>query len=66
MAASYGWCATMLYHCTTFFLVYINDLLDNLPSILKLFADGASLYSVINNSNISENELNKDLQKISE
>ena len=66
MAASYGWCATMLYHCTTFFLVYINDLLDNLPSIVKPFADGASLYSVINNTNISENELNKDLQKISE
>ena len=49
-----------------FFLIYINDLSDNLLSTVKLFAGDTLLFSVINDSNISENELNKDLQKISE
>ena len=48
-----------------FFLIYINDLSDNLLSTVKLFADD-TLFSVINDSNISANELNKALQKISE
>ena len=30
------------------------------------FSTNSSLFSVVNDSNISENELNKDLQKISE
>ena len=47
-------------------LIYINDLSDNLLSTVKLFADDTSLFSVVNDSNISANELNKDLQKISE
>ena len=51
---------------TLFFLIYINDLSDNLLSTVKLFADDTSLFSVVNDSNISANELNKDLQKISE
>ena len=48
-----------------FFLIYINDLSDNIPSTVKLFADDTSLFSVVNDSNISANKLNKDLQKIS-
>ena len=48
-----------------FFLIYINDLSDNLLSTVKLFADDA-FFSVVNDSNISANKLNKDLQKISE
>ena len=49
-----------------FFLIYINDLSDDLVSTIKLFADDASLFSVVHDSNISANELNNDLQKISE
>ena len=49
-----------------FFLIYINGLSDNLLSTVKLFADDTSLFSVVNDSNISANGLNKDLQKISE
>ena len=49
-----------------FLLIYINDLPDNLLSTVKLFADDTSLFSVVNDSNISANELNKDLQKISD
>ena len=49
-----------------FVLIYINDLSDDLVSTIKLFADGTSLFSVVHDSNISANELNNDLQKISE
>ena len=49
-----------------FFLIYINDLSDDIVSTVKLFADDISLFSVVHNSNITAKELNKDLQKISE
>ena len=48
-----------------FFRIYINDLLGNLISTVKLFADDKSLFSIVNNNKISANELNKDLQKLS-
>ena len=48
------------------FLIYINDLSDNLSSNVKLFADDTSLFSVIHDINISAGELNEDLKKISE
>ena len=41
-----------------FCLIYINDMSGDLVSIAKRFADDTSLYST--------NELNNDLQKISE
>ena len=47
------------------FLVYINDLSDNLSSNVKLFADDASLFSVTHDVNVSARELNDDLRKIS-
>ena len=46
------------------FLIYISDLLESLPSTVKFFADNTSLFSVVNNSNILANELDKDQQKI--
>ena len=45
-------------------LVYQNDLSDNLVSTVKLFADDASLFSAVRDSNISVNESNKDMQAI--
>ena len=48
------------------FLIYVNDLPDNLSSNVKLFADDTSLFSVIHDINISAGELNEDLKKISE
>ena len=48
------------------FLIYDNDLSDNLSSNVKLFADDTSLFSVIHDFNISAGELNEDLKKISE
>ena len=46
------------------FLVYINDLPENLVSNPKLFADDTSLVSVIRNKNLSTQNLNEDLNKI--
>ena len=48
-----------------FFLIYINNLSDNLASNAKYFADDASLLSVIVNMIKSASELNNDLAKIS-
>ena len=45
------------------FLIYINDLSDNLSSNVKLFADDSALFSVINDINMSSGELNKHLKK---
>ena len=49
-----------------FFLIYINNLSDELVSTVNLFADDTSLFSVVCDSNISAYELNNDMQKISE
>ena len=48
------------------FLIYINDLSDNLASNPKLFADNTSLFSVVKNVNASNIDLNNDLKKIGE
>ena len=48
------------------FLIYINDLSNNLSSNVKLFADSTSLFSVIHDIHVSARELNEDLKKISE
>ena len=49
-----------------FFLIYINDLSENIELTVKLFADDTSLFSVVHNNNTSAEVLNRDLQKISE
>ena len=46
------------------FFIYINDLSDGLTSIVKLFADDTSLFSVVHDINTSVKELNEDLNKI--
>ena len=46
------------------FLIYINNLADGLSSNTKLFADNASLFSVIHDSVITTLELNSDLARI--
>ena len=48
------------------FLIYINDLSDNLASNPKLFADDTSLFSVVKNVDVSNIDLNNDLKKIGE
>ena len=48
------------------FLIYINDLPDGLTSLCKIFADDKSLFSEVHNINKSANELNGDLENISQ
>ena len=56
-------------HCFSWYisriLIYVKDLSDQLYSNPKLFADDASLFSVVHEKNTSVKELNNDLQKIS-
>ena len=47
-----------------FFLIYINDLTDGTSSIVKLFADDTSLFSVAQNKNNSASQLHNDLDKV--
>ena len=46
------------------FLIYINDLSDGVKSEFKLFADDTTLFSAVNDINISASDLNEDLEKI--
>ena len=46
------------------FLICINDLPDGLSSIAKLFADDASLFSIVQDPNESTKHLNLDLSVI--
>ena len=47
------------------FLIYVNDLSDGITSICKIFADDTSLFSKVQDINRSANELNCDLEKVS-
>ena len=46
------------------FLIYINDLPDNLISVTKLFADDTSIFSTVYDIVKSSEDLNKDLDTI--
>ena len=45
------------------FLIYINDLSDDLATNVKLFADGTSLFSAVHNMNASTINLSNDLKQ---
>ena len=49
-----------------FFLVYINDLAVGLKCNVKLFADDTSLFTVVEDSNTAANDMNHDLDLISQ
>ena len=48
------------------FLVYINDLADNLVSNVRLFADDTSLFTIVYDETVSAQVLNSDLKTIEE
>ena len=48
------------------FLVYINDLTRDLKCNVKLFADDTSLFTVVEDPNTSANDMNHDLELISQ
>ena len=45
------------------FLIYINDLSENLSSNVKIFANDTILFSVIHDINVFAGEFNEDLKK---
>ena len=47
-----------------FFLMFVNDLSDNLDSNPKLFADDTSLFLVVQDTTLSAKNLSDDLKKI--
>ena len=47
-----------------FFLIFINDLSENLVSNPKLFADDTSLFSLVQDITLKKKNLNDDLKKI--
>ena len=56
-----GFCAE-----STLLLVYINDLVDDLSSDAKLFADDTFLITIVYDENIAAEQLNNYLKNISE
>ena len=48
-----------------FFLIYITDLSKDISSTVKLLADDTSIFSVVDDVNVSVVQLNNDLIKIS-
>ena len=48
------------------FLIYINDIVNNIQSVIKLFADDTSLSLALNNPDSRAEILNHDLEKINE
>ena len=46
------------------FLIYINDFIEGLKSIYKIFADDRSLFSKIKDIDTSNIDINNDLVKI--
>ena len=45
-----------------FFLIYINDLVNNIMSDAKLFVDDISVFNVVFDTDISAEILNQDLR----
>ena len=49
-----------------FFLVYIDDIIANLKCNVKLFADDTSLFTVAREANEAAQQMNLDLQLVSQ
>ena len=49
-----------------FFLIYINDLVDDVSSEAKLFADDTLLFTIVYDEAIAADQLNRDLSIIPE
>ena len=48
------------------FLIYLNDIENNIKSDISLFADDVALLNKFKNNNILENEINRDLETLNE
>ena len=64
MGTDMCWSVTGLCLGSTVFLVYINDLVENVNCDVKMFADDTSLCLVVEDERRSANELNADLDRV--
>ena len=46
------------------FLVYINGIVNEINSVIRLFADDTSLYIIVDSPEEASDTLNQDLEKI--
>ena len=46
------------------FLLYINDIVDNINSTIRLYTDDTSLYIIVDDPHNTARQLNTDLQMI--
>ena len=46
------------------FLVYINDLVDNISCDIRIFADDTSVFDIVHNPAVSARRMNRDLKII--
>ena len=63
MADNQSWCSSgfSFWFIVVVFLIYINDLSDNLESDVKLFADDTSMFSIVLDPINTSQKLNNDL-----
>ena len=54
----------VLFLAPMLFLLYINDIVENINSSIRLFADDTSLYIIVDNPVEAANQLSSDLSKI--
>ena len=64
MADNQSWCSSGFNSWSIVFLIYINDLSDNLKSNVKLFANDTSMFSVVRDPINTSQKLNNDLDKV--
>ena len=64
MDFSQVWSSARFYSCASLLLLYINDIVEDINSFIRLFADDTSLYIIVENPFQAAEQLNSDLQKI--
>ena len=47
-------------------MIYINDVVDDLSSDTKLFADDTSLFTVVYDETVAADQLNRDLKVVTD
>ena len=46
------------------FLIYVNDIVNNIQSVIKLFADDTRMFLALITPNVRADIMNSDLQKL--
>ena len=65
MGLHQSWSAARLYTWPSIVLLYINDIVKNIGSNIRLFADDFSLFIIVDNPTTVALCLNSDLEKLS-